>query len=99
MIIETGGAKAHVFTCLAVVLVLIFLVVVLVRGEDNMLGSDKVDVLVVATSTEVEAACSLGPGPIMSGNWDAEGCGIWVTSSESLVAQGDEIKEPIAHLS
>jgi len=61
-------------------------------------GSDKVDVLVVAAGTEVEAACSLGPGPILSGDRDAEGRGIWVACGESRVGQGDGIKEPIARL-
>jgi hypothetical protein len=45
---------------------LIFLVVVLVEGQDNVPGSDEVDVLVVAAGAEVESASSLGPGPILS---------------------------------
>ena len=100
ILVETGGVKDdHVFTRLAVVLVLVLLVVVLVEGENNVPGSDKVDVLVVVASAQVEAACSLGPGPILSGDRDAEGRGVWVASGESRVGQGDGIKEPIACLS
>ena len=64
-----------------------------------MPGGDKVDVLVVVAGAEVEATCSLGPGPILSGDRDAEGRGVWVASGESRVGQGDGIKEPIACLS
>ena len=64
-----------------------------------MPGGDKVDVLVVVAGAEVEATCSLGPGPILSGDRDAEGRGVWVASGENRVGQGDGIKEPIACLS
>jgi hypothetical protein len=40
-------------------LALVFLVVVPIDGEDNVPGSDEVDVPVVTASAEVEAACSL----------------------------------------
>ena len=51
ILVETGGVKDdHVFTRLAVVLVLVLLVVVLVEGENNVPGSDKVDVLVVVAT-------------------------------------------------
>jgi hypothetical protein len=61
LLVETGGAKDdHVFTRLAVVLALVFLVVVVVlKGKDNVPGSDEVDILVVTTGAEVEAALSL----------------------------------------
>jgi hypothetical protein len=89
---DGGDAKDYlVFTRLAGVRALVLLVVVLVDGEEDirrrhMPGSDEVDVLVIATGAEVEAACSLGPGPLISRNRDTEGCGVWVASSESRVA-------------
>ena len=84
---DGGGAKDYlVFTRLAGVRALVLLVVVLVEGEEDMPGNDEVDVLVIAAGTEVEAACSLGPGPLISRNRDTEGWGVWVASSESRVA-------------
>ncbi len=98
LLIKTAGAEYdHFFTHLAVVVALVFLVVVL--RENDVPGSDEVDVLVVATSTEVEAACSLGPGPIFGGDRDTEGRSVWVASSESRVGYGDRIKEPNSRLS
>lgn len=93
LLVETGGAKdERIFTRLAGVRVLIFLVVILVDGEDNVLGSDEVDILVVAAGTEVEAGCCLGPGPLISGNWDTDDRVVWVASGESRVAQRNRIK-------
>ena len=100
LLVETRGTKDdHVFTRLAVVLALVFLVVALVEGEDNVPGSDEVDVTVVAAGAEVEAACSLGPGPILSGDGDAESCGVRVANGESRVEQGHGIKEHISPVS
>jgi len=62
-------------------------------------GSDEVNVFVVAAGAEVEAAGSLGQGPILGGDWDAEGRGVCVASCESRVGEGDGIKEPIGRLS
>ena len=57
------------------------------------------DVLVVTAGAEVEATGSLNSGPILGGDRDAEGRGIWVASGESRVGRGDGIKEPTACLS
>ena len=100
LLAETGGAKDdHIFTRHAVALALVRLVVAFAEGEDNMSGSDKVDVLVVAAGADVEASGSLSPGPILCGDRDTEGRGVWVASGESRVGEGDGIKEPIARLS
>ena len=42
--------------------------------------------MVIAAGAEVEAARSLGQGPLISRNRDTEGCGVWVASGESRVA-------------
>lgn len=99
LLVETGGAKDHhVFTHLARVRALVFLIIILVDGENNMPGSGEIDVLVVAASADVEASCSLGSGSMLGGDRDTKGRGVWVASDESRVGQGDGIKEPIARL-
>lgn len=94
LLVETGGAQDdYVCTRLAVILALVFLVVVLVEREDYVPGSDEVDVLVFAAGAEIEAACPLGTGPILSEDRDVEGRG------ERRVGREDGIEEPIARLS
>lgn len=53
--------------------------------EDNVPGSDKVNVLVIVTSAEVETSCSLIPGPTLKGDGDAKGRSEWIVSSKSWV--------------
>ena len=69
LLVESGGSKDYYLVTrinIAVMIALVLLVVILVEWENDVPGSDKVNLFVLATGAEVEAARSLGPGRVLS---------------------------------
>jgi len=70
-----------VFTSLAVVLMIIFLIITNASRKDNVPCSHEVDALVVHISTKKQATSSLNPRLKLSRNRDTKSRCIWVTGS------------------